>query len=302
MSHKNNLNPNEQSKENIIPNEEEIIYTALGSQVRRDILSFIEMHDKVGFLDLQKKFKLKVGSLYHQLNKMKDLWNQDNNKKYYLTDLGKVAYNLMVHNRDRISSANIQLTKKGITEKQTFWQKCWEIIISFFLPRKVFRYLASEPLRTFFEGLIIIGALLFFAIDSQLVLIGFYPLEVEYWYYSVIGVLSIWLFIGLIAVGFKAVIYKRNFNPLKFLTVVPFTLVPSLLVLFFLWLQTKVEAIFLPLDGQILIILSQVWALSLTTTAINQTEELTTSRSSLVVLFTFYLIYITAFVLFGTVQ
>ncbi|NHJ48960.1 MAG: helix-turn-helix transcriptional regulator [Asgard group archaeon] len=304
MSKKNNLDSTELKtpKEDTILSEEEIIYSALGSEVRRDILSFIEINEKVGFSDLQKKFRLKVGSLYHQLNKMKELWNQDDNKKYFLTNLGKVAYNLMIHNRDRIESSNIQLASKISPEKQSFWRKLGNVFISLFLPKRVFQYLASEPLRTFFEGLIIIGLMLYFSIDSQTVLIGFYPLEVEYWYYSVIGVLSMWVFLGLIIVGLKAVFYKRNFNPIKFLTVVPFTIVPSLLVIFFIWLQTKVATQFLILDGNILIIISQVWALSLTTTAVNQTEELTMNRSSLVVLFTFYLTYVIAFVLFGTMQ
>ncbi|NHJ40490.1 MAG: hypothetical protein FK731_10700 [Asgard group archaeon] len=305
MNQKNNLEIKQMadSQKEELPDEEEVIYSALGSQVRREILAFIHINSKVGFLDLQKKFKLKVGSLYHQLNKMNDLWNQDENKKYYLTDLGKVAYNLMILNRDRIASSNVQLAKKLTSdEKQSFWKKLGDVFVSIFLPRKIFQYLASEPIRTFFEGLIIIGLLLYFSIDSQLVLIGFYPLEVEYWYYSVIGIIGTWLFLGLIIEGFKAILYKREFNPLKLLTVIPFTLIPNMIVLFFIWLQTKVETTFLLVEGQILIIFAQIWSLSLTTTAVSQTEELTMNRSSLIVLFTFYLTYVIAFVLFGTMQ
>ena len=33
--------------------EEEVVYTALSSQIRRDILSFIQANEKVGFLDLK---------------------------------------------------------------------------------------------------------------------------------------------------------------------------------------------------------------------------------------------------------
>ena len=305
MKQKNNLDIKqvEDSKEEELPNEEEIIYSALGSQVRREILAFIHNNNKVGFLDLQKKFKLKVGSLYHQLNKMNELWHQDDNKKYSLTDLGKIAYNLMILNRDRIASSNVQITKKiKSKEKPNFWKKFGDVFVSFFLPKKVFQYLTTEPIRSFFEGLIITGAMLYFSIDSQLVLIGFYPLEIEYWYYSVIGILSTWLFLGLVIEGFKAILYKREFNPLKLFTVIPFTLIPSTIVLFFIWLQTKVETTFLFAEGQILIILAQIWSLSLTTTAVSQTEELTLNRSSLIVLFTFYLTYVIAFVLFGTMQ
>jgi hypothetical protein len=141
--------------------------------------------------------------------------------------------------------------------------------------------------------------MLYFSIDSQIVLVGFYPLEVVEWYYSLIGVLGLWIFLSVVIVGFKAIFYKRKFNPLKLFAVIPFTLIPSLLVLFFIWLQTKVTATFLFFDGQILSIISQVWILPLMTTAVSQTEELTMNRSSLIVLFTFYFTYAIAFILYG---
>ena len=107
------------------------------------------------------------------------------------------------------------------------------------------------------------------------------------------------IFLALVTVGFKTILYKRKYNPMKLFSVIPFILFPSLLVLFFIWLQTKVTAIFLFFDGQIISILSQLWILPLMTTAVSQTEELTMNRSSLIVLFTFYFTYVVAFVLYG---
>ncbi len=294
------VSKSEANDETIDSIEEEVVYTALSSQIRRDIISFIQANEKVGFLDLKKKFDVKVGSLYHQLNSMKELWDQDENKKYFLTDLGEVAYNLLILNRDFIASSNVKLTLKSEKEVDTsFFKKILSGIIFLFLPRRVFRYLASETMRTLFEGLFIIGAMLYFSIDSQIVLVGFYPLEVMDWYYSLIGVFGLWIFLAVITVGFKAILYKRKFNPLKLFSVIPFVLIPSLLVLFFIWLQTKVTATFLFYDGQIISILSQVWILPLMTTAVSQTEELTMNRSSLIVLFAFYFTYVIAFVLYG---
>ncbi len=201
--------------EGISHTEEEIIYSALGSQVRREMIVFLNENDNVGFLELRKKFGLKVGSLYHQLNSMKDLWIQDENKKYYLSDLGEVAHNLMILSKDHIDSSNVTL-KTTSTEKgrKTFFEKFNIGIISIFLPRKIFHFLASEPLRTFFEGLIIIGGLIFFSIDSQTVLVGFYPLTVEFWYWSVFGILGLWIFLGLMIPLFSTLFYKKKYNPL----------------------------------------------------------------------------------------
>jgi len=280
--------------------EEEVVYAALSSQIRRDIISFIKVNEKVGFLELKEKFDVKVGSIYHQLNSMKELWEQDENKKYYLTELGEVAFNVLILNRDFIASSNVKLTIEGEKEvDSSFFKKIYKGLVFVFLPRKVFQYLASDVVRTLLAGLFIIGAMLYFSIDSQVVLVGFYPMQVTDWYYSLIGVLGLWIFLALTTVGFKAIFYKRKFNPLKLFSVVPFALVPSLLVLFFIWLQTKVTATFLFFEGQIISIVSQVWILPLMTTAVSQTEELTMNRSSLIVLFAFYFTYVIAFVLYG---
>lgn len=286
--------------EGISQTEEEIIYSALGSQIRREIIVFLKENDNVGFLELRKKFGLKVGSLYHQLNSMKELWVQNDNKKYYLSDLGKVAHNLMIISKDHIESSNVTLQPAQTDkESKTFFEKFYRGIIFIFLPRKIFHFLASEPLRTFFEGLIIIGALIFFSIDSQTVLVGFYPLAVEFWYYSLIGVLGLWCFLGLVIPLFSTLFYKKKYNPLKLLATTPFVLIPSLIVIFFIWLQTKVTAEFLFVDGQILAIVGQIWSLSLMTTAVGYTEELTLSRSSMIVLFAFYLTYAVSFIFLG---
>ncbi|MHA1187063.1 MAG: hypothetical protein ACTSSK_09360, partial [Candidatus Heimdallarchaeota archaeon] len=141
--------------------------------------------------------------------------------------------------------------------------------------------------------------MIFFSIDSLTVLVGFYPLGVEFWYYSLIGILGLWIFLGLIIPLFSTLFYKKKYNPLKLLATTPFVLIPSLLVIFFIWLQTKVAAEFLFLDGQILAILGQIWSLALMTTAVSNTEELTLSRSSMIVLFVFYLTYAVSFIFIG---
>lgn len=278
--------------------EEEIIYTALGSQVRREIIYFIKEKEKVGFNDLQDKFRLKVGSLYHQLNSMKELLLQDENKKYSLSNLGKVAYNLMIINKDHIEASNIKISIKS-DEKVSFGIKFWHGIVFLFLPKRIFQHLSSEPIRTFFEGLIIIGLMLFFSIDSRTILAGFYFLTIDYWYFSLVSILGLWFFFALILELLFTLFYQRKFNPFKLIVTIPFTLIPCMVVLFFIWLQSKIDTIFLFLNGQILIIIAQIWSLALMTTAVNQAKELTMNRSSLLVLFTFYFTYIISFVIAG---
>ncbi|MBD3193123.1 MAG: hypothetical protein GF308_20990 [Candidatus Heimdallarchaeota archaeon] len=287
------------SKPNISPSEEEIIYSALGSPIRREILLFIKERKKVGFVELRDQFGLKVGSLYHQLNSMEKLLTQDENKKYFPTELGELACELLVINKDHLAASQATSAKRD-KKLHPFLEKVINLLSFFFLPRPVFEYFSSEPIRTFFEGLIIIGAMLFFSIDGRRVLIGFFPFEVNEWYYSLIGVLGLWVGLFLLSDFLKTIFYHQKFGSFKLFAVIPFTMIPNVIVLFCLWLQDKLTTIFLVLDAQLLIIFGQIWALSLMVTAVSKTEKLTMKRASLIVLFSFYVIYLVSFVIVGT--
>lgn len=291
--------PTNKLKPIVSSSEEEIIYSALGNPVRREILLFIKEREKVGFVELRDQFDLKVGSLYHHLNSMEKLLTQDENKKYFPTELGELAYELLVLNKDHLAASQTSSIKKD-QELPPFLEKLINFFTLFFLPRPVFEYFSSESLRTFFEGLIVIGTMLYLSIDGKRVLIGFFPIPVDEWYFSLIGVFGLWIGLYLLSDLLKTIFYHYKFGSFKLFAVIPFTMIPYVIILFCLWLQDKLTTVFLFLDAQLLIIFGQIWALSLMITAVSKTEKLTMKRSSLIVLFSFYLIYLVSFVIVGT--
>ncbi|MEA2069888.1 MAG: winged helix-turn-helix domain-containing protein [Asgard group archaeon] len=279
--------------------EEELIYSALGSSIRREILVFIKEHGKVGFVELRERFDLKVGSLYHQLNSLEKLVSQDENKKYFLSSLGEIAYKILMTNKDKIE-ANYGETPplQSFQETHPTLQKFLQALLFLFLPVKVFAYLKKEPIRTLFEGLLIIGGMMFFSYDSKQILAGFYPLEVEEGYFAIISISVLWIGMTLIVDLLKMLFHQKPFSPWKLFPLLPFCFLPILFVLFLIWLQTKVSTTFLFMDGYLLTNFAQIWALTLTITAVSQAEELTLKRSSLIVLLTFYVAYIFSFIFF----
>lgn len=78
------------------------IYRALGHPLRRDIIKYLGEHGKASFTELKRNLKVSVGTLYYNLDQLKDLVTQDPDKKYVLTKRGQVAYNLMKRDQEHL--------------------------------------------------------------------------------------------------------------------------------------------------------------------------------------------------------
>ncbi len=85
--------------------EEELykIYSILASQIKRNIIKFIGTKGKAGATEIRKELKISVGALYYNLDDLIGFVTQDQDKKYKLTEKGKVVFNLLVNERERIS-------------------------------------------------------------------------------------------------------------------------------------------------------------------------------------------------------
>ncbi|MHA2176002.1 MAG: winged helix-turn-helix domain-containing protein [Candidatus Hodarchaeales archaeon] len=68
------------------------IYAALGHAIRFDIVQYLgAFHRPVQYTELVEWLQIKPGSFYFHMKKLKDLVDQDAQKRFFLTDLGKVA-------------------------------------------------------------------------------------------------------------------------------------------------------------------------------------------------------------------
>jgi hypothetical protein len=89
---------------------EEDFYYALGHDLRRRIVKIIGENGFSSFTQLKKNLKVSTGTIYHHLDTLEKLITQKKNKKYYLTDLGRYAYNSLMENSR--SFTNLDLEKK----------------------------------------------------------------------------------------------------------------------------------------------------------------------------------------------
>ena len=120
------------------------IWKALSNQIRRDLLCFIGEKRIVSFTDIQDRFQMKVGTLYHHLDTLGELITQDSSKKYLLTEMGQRSYALI---EDEI---DISAPKSEVYGRMSF-------LHSIFL-RPVFQFIKKDPIRSLgFSLLLFVG-------------------------------------------------------------------------------------------------------------------------------------------------
>jgi len=75
--------------------ELEEYFDILGRPVCRRILRFLGEHGKASFKELKEGLGISVGALYYNLKLMRSLVNQDEKKRYFLTEKGHEALKLL---------------------------------------------------------------------------------------------------------------------------------------------------------------------------------------------------------------
>ena len=76
------------------------LWKALSNEIRRELLSYIGEKHVVSFTEIQSRFQMKVGTLYHHIDTLGDLITQDQTKRYLLTEKGRRAYALIEEELD----------------------------------------------------------------------------------------------------------------------------------------------------------------------------------------------------------
>ncbi|MCG3222114.1 MAG: helix-turn-helix transcriptional regulator, partial [Candidatus Heimdallarchaeota archaeon] len=83
------------------------LWKALSNEIRRELLSYIGEKRVVSFTEIQARFQMKVGTLYHHIDTLGELITQDPSKRYLLTEKGKRAYSLIEDELD-VAAPGIQ--------------------------------------------------------------------------------------------------------------------------------------------------------------------------------------------------
>src|SRR5881296_2373979 len=116
------------------------IYNALGNPIRRQIVDILRTQGKAGFKELHEDLKTSVGALYHHLEALESIVAQGPDKKYILTDEGRIAIDaLRVSEEKIITGTNQPLageTRLGFLAKELLFG------------RSVFHYFNQESVRS----------------------------------------------------------------------------------------------------------------------------------------------------------
>lgn len=94
----NSKNNNKERIENNIDDIESEFYYALGHDIRRNIIKIIGEFGFTSFTKLKNELKVSTGTIYHHLDTLSNLIEQKDDKKYYLTEIGDVAFNSLKNN------------------------------------------------------------------------------------------------------------------------------------------------------------------------------------------------------------
>ncbi len=276
------------------------IYKALSNATRREILKLIGEKGKISYLELSKELGLEAGSVYWHLNKMKKLVKQDENKAYFLSDLGLKALNLI---GDKPILVEPVTPKEIVTDSGAF-----ERIYNVLTFDKVYDVLLMDKTRTLIEFVLILFLTSFFCdyTDLMNVLIYFYgDINFELDFKTALFFTTINLIIMAIQIWVVAKILEwAHMIPSKiklsasFILILPFAMMPlflfplvaMILKLFDLDLLTIEIYPGYPLAGAVLLIL-QLWLYLTLTKHVSRTLEITPRHSSLVVLVVYYLAF-----------
>ena len=234
---------------------------------------------------------MSTGTIYHHLDTLSSLIEQQTDKKYYLSELGLLAYSSLIDNKDNIITP--EFSKKEFNSP----------ILKGLMLLTPKSYINYEKRRTYsviiFSILIaLIGSIfcglnglfpffLFFA-ESQIILTA---AEV------IIQFLLAFLFIGnillyfLIIEGLSRIIYRKKENTLKFLAsfaIIFFPLDIYLVLRFILSSTGSLDLSYIRVLDNILMILFQLWSLWLLTYNLSINKKLKIENSLIISLLVHY--------------
>ncbi|RLF24887.1 MAG: hypothetical protein DRN15_01235 [Thermoprotei archaeon] len=78
------------------------VYQVMGHEVRRGIILYLGEHERASFSELRRNLGISVGTLYYNLDQLRDLVTQDMDKKYRLTEEGKLVYEIVKRNVEHV--------------------------------------------------------------------------------------------------------------------------------------------------------------------------------------------------------
>ena len=103
-------------------------FTILGHPLRRKIIQYLGDHDYGGFTDLKAHLNVSTGTLYYQLDLLRDLIEQDEERKYHVNEKGRFAYKLLLESGEKFASSRYVKRNRTAAGYVTLWIIGWKLI------------------------------------------------------------------------------------------------------------------------------------------------------------------------------
>ena len=234
---------------------------------------------------------MSTGTIYHHLDTLSSLIEQQTDKKYYLSELGLLAYSSLIDNRDNIITPEFS--------KKEFNSPILKGLM--FLTPKT--YLNYENKRTYrviiFSILVALIGSIFCGLNGLFPFFLFFGESIMIFTTgeAIIQFLLALFFIGnillyfLINEGLSRIIYKKRENTLKFLAsfaIIFFPLDIYLVLRFILTSTGSLDFSYIRVLDNVLLILFQVWSLWLLTYNLSINKKLKIENSLIVSLLVHY--------------
>jgi hypothetical protein len=254
------------------------VYHALNHPLRRRIVELLEARGTLGSSELKELLDIGPGKLYYHLENLGGLIEQDEARRYRLSQEGKEAYRLL------IAGEALPVKEKEITAPAPL-PKFLNAVKSAFLFNWLLPSLYENPVRHVPESIILLlfGGWLCYVSGLQPVLL-YYVDQNQVWYWSVAQFLMSWLVIYVVAeLLCLALFHRRGGNVSLF--------VGSVISLFPLMLFAAV----LLLNGQFgwrleffwhgwlirgLLLLCQGWTLAMLAVSVSRAKKLSIERAA----------------------
>ena len=277
------------------PRDEELmkLYQALAHPVRSRIIRLLAERGKMSFTELRTELKVSVGTLYYNLDQLRGFITQDVDRKYMLTERGKLAYEMLKRDEAHLASLTSEPALGPLLP-------LYRALSKVFLPGWLEEAAMREPILYVLASLsLLVGILLATVTKLKLLLLFYHPGGASPVLSAMCYVLS-WLGVAALCDGLSLIFHGSHGDHLRLLLMTAVSLLPlSLYPLAHLAIYRLVpaDAVILGKTSlrSLLLAVSMFSLLGLTlgflTVSVRTAKKLETERAFVVVALTYYLCF-----------
>lgn len=264
------------------------IYKLLDHPVRKEIIEFLGEEERLGFKEFKERLQINVGALYYHFDVLSGLVAQDEDRKYILTDLGKMAYQFLTSKKGQLMELEVK-EKARIASPPN---RIFRYAKSIFLPSGLFINLYQSPKRHLADVVLILAFGSWIMIETKLEpILFFFNFGTSLPPVMIVARLLIGLLVIIaISEAIGRIFFRRSGGNLSLLIGATFSLLPLFLFPMLLLFEKWNLIVFRdPFWTGILQFFLQAWSLCALSSAISLSKGLRIEKAAVISLVMIYL-------------